>query len=196
MTSTTTSSASSGKKIGIFQVFGYAKDENAIFLLADIALGTSALWLPLLLGTVFYPKTTPWAELVKLLDAGSGYTFALPFLAASSSFLFLEGKRKKAVSDLRSRLAPNIHKECFVLAILLPLFAGAHFTALIFDKDAGNFILNYIQIAFVIATVYTGVQLFCLRNIDKLPDELKNYISEGQKKAAEILNQAKKSDFF
>lgn len=195
MTATTTSSETSVKKINIFQVFDYAKDEKTVFWLADIALGTSALWLPLLLSIIFYTKTTFNAELVKLLDAGSGYTFALPFLATSSSFLYLE-RRKRNVNDLRSRIAPNILTECIVLAILGLIFAGAHFTALIFDKDAGSFFLNYIQFAFVVATIFTGTQLFCLRNINKLPDELTKYRSEEQEKANQIRNQAKNSDSF
>lgn len=195
MNATNTSSANSEKKIDHFQVFKYAKDEKTVFWLADIALGSSALWLPLLLGTIFYTKTTFCAELIKLLDAGSGYTFALPFLATSSSFLYLE-RRKRSVNDLRSRVAPNVLTECIVLAILGLIFAGAHFTALIFDKDAGSFILNYIQFSFVVATIFTGIQLFCLRNINKLPDELTKYRSEEQEKATQIRNQAKKSDSF
>lgn len=195
MTVTNTSSVTSEKKIGIFQVFSYAKDEKTVFLLADIALGTSALWLPLLLGTIFYPKTNPWDELVKLLDAGSGYTFVLAFLAASGSFLFLE-RRKRSVNDLRNRVAPNILTQFLLLAIFGLIFTGAHFTALMLDKDAGSFGLNYVQFAFVIFTIFTGAQLFCLKNVDKLPDELKKYLLEERKKAAEILNQAKNSDSF
>lgn len=188
-----TTSASPGKKVKLFQVFDYAKDEKNVFFLSDIALGTSALWLPILLGAIFYTKTSPWAELIKLLDAGSGYTFALPFLAASSSFLYLD-RRKKNVNNLRNKIAPNILMQCFLLALLGLVLAGAHFTALIFDKDAGSFLLNYIQFAFVVFAVFTGLQLFCIKNIGAFPDELMQYLLESHKKAIDIRNQAKQSD--
>jgi hypothetical protein len=195
MTTTTKSSDTSSKKIKIFHVFNYAKDEKKVFWMSDIFLGTFALWLPLLLGLIFYTKTSFCAELVKLLDAGSGYTFALPFLAASSSFIFLEQK-KKDVDDLRNKLAPNIFIYCSLLAIFGFILTGIHFTASIFDKNSSRCLLNLIQSIFVILTIDLGLNLFCLKNVDKLPDELKKYLSVEKEKAAEIFQQAKNRDSF
>lgn len=189
------SSTTSQKSINIFQVFEYAKDEKKVFWLSDILLGTFALWLPLLLGAIFHTKTTFCAELVKLLDSGSGYTFALPFLAASSSFVFLEQK-KKVVDALRNKLAPHIFIYCILLAIFGFILTGIHFTASILDKDASRFVLNFVQFIFVILTIGLGFHLFCLKNVGKLPDELKRYLSEEKKKATEILKQAKNSESF
>lgn len=191
----TNSSSVSNKKISLFQVFEYAKEESRVFWLSDIFLGTFALWLPLILGAIFQSKTSISVELLKILDSGSGYTFALPFLAASSSFIFVEQK-KKEVDDLRSKLAPNIFIYCILLAISGFLLTGIHFTASVIDKEASRFILNTIQFIFVIMTIILGIHLFCSKNVDKLPDELKRYMSEEKKKSTEIRDQARNNDSF
>lgn len=179
----------------ILNVFKYAKDEKTVFLWSDIFLGTAALWLPLFLGTIFFEKTSPWAELVRLLDAGSGYTFALPFLAAASSFFYLE-RKQGPINDLRDRVAPRTFGLCIFFAIIGPILTGAHFTALLFDKGAGGFILNFVQFIFVVATLGLGVRLFCLKNIAKLPDALSKYQMQEQEKADKILEAAKSNDQF
>ena len=195
MTLINTSSAKSEKKIGILQVFDYAKDEKKVFFLSDIIFGTFALWFPLLLGLIFYAKTNLCYEFVKLLDSGSGYTFALPFLLASSSFIFIEEK-KKDVEHLRNKLAPNIFIYCLVVAVFGLLFTGIHFTASLLDISASRTVLNTIQFGFVVITIVLGFNLFCLKNVDKLPDELKIYLLEEKKKATELFTQATNTDSF
>jgi hypothetical protein len=195
MTTTTNMPPDTDAKTKILEVFSYAKDEKTVFLWSDIFLGTSALWLPLFLGAIFFQKTTPWAELVKLLDAGSGYTFALPFLAASSSFFYLE-RKQGPINDLRDRVAPRTFGLCIFFAIIGPILTGAHFTALLFDKGAGGDLLNCVQFIFVAAVLGLGVRLFCLKNIVKLPDALSKYQAQEQEKAEAIRNAAKSDQQF
>ena len=179
----------------LYKVFHFAKDEKQVFFASDLLLGTSALWLPLLLGIILYPHSTPCAELIKLLDAGSGYTFALPFLTASASFIFLERTKRKA-NSLRDIFSPNITLQCVTYLILGLILTGVHFTAVIFDKDAGNPFLNTLQAIFVILVLQLGVKLFCLKNIDRLPDKFTQYRQQEEKTVDKITEAAKNDEQF
>ena len=182
-------------QIDMYRVFDFAKDEKHVFLTSDLLLGTAALWLPILLGIILFPHSNPWAEVVKLLDAGSGYTFALPFLTASASFLFLERARRK-VNSKREQIAPSIVMECVIHLIIGLILVGVHFTALIFNKDAGSPFLNALQVVFLVAVLRLGRKLFCLKNIDKLPDELMQYRQNEQENATSLRAAAKRKENF
>lgn len=179
----------------LYEVFNYAKDEKHVFFTSDLMLGTTALWLPILLGIILYPHSDPWAELIKLLDAGSGYTFALPFLTASSSFIFLERARRKA-NSWRDIFAPDITLQCVTYLTLGLILTGVHFTALIYDKDAGIPLLNLLQVIFVFLVIRLGIKLFCLKNIDRLPDEFMQYRQQIDLAKQNMQDAAKQDEQF
>ena len=144
---------------------------------------------------MFSSKTSVYSEFLKLLDSGSGYVFAFPFLFSSGSFIFLEKKRKET-DDLRSKLSPNIYIYCFLFVVFTPIFTGIHFSALLLDPSISRLILNIIQVLITLLTIFLGFHLFCLKNVDKLPDELKNYLLNEEKKVKEIYEDATSNDLF
>lgn len=176
---------SSSQSVNIYEVFKYAKDEKHAFFTADVLFGSAALWLPILLGIMFISKSSPWNEFIKLLDSGSGYTFSLAYLAAGSSFLYLE-RKVKTINDFRDEVFPNLwtwHQFYLVVGISL---TGAHFAYQILIPNQSSSFLNFLELVYFIFAIRFGVQLFCLKNIDKLPGKLEHYRKCEEERARKI----------
>lgn len=171
--------------VKLYEVFTYAKDEKHAFLTADLLFGSAALWIPILLGLMFYSKTSPWSELIKLLDSGGGYTFSLAYLAAGSSFLYLE-RRKKTVNDFRDEISPNIWTWVQVYLVFGIVLTGAHFSYQILVPNTTNTFLNSLEFLYFVLAIHFGVRLFCLKNIEKLPGKLEQYRKREDEKAKKI----------
>lgn len=182
-------------KSDIFSVFNYATDEKHAFIYADLFVGSAALWIPLVLGIMFYTKTSIYYELVKLLDSGSGYTFSLAFLAAESSYIYLQ-RRKKQLNDLRDEFAPNIWLWCQMTLGGGIVLTVAHYSYQILVPNNTNLLLNILQSLFFIWTIYLGNILFCLKNIEKLPGELDKYRKKEKEKAKNLGEKAKQEITF
>lgn len=171
--------------VNLYEVFTFAKDEKHAFFTADLLFGSAALWIPLLLGVMFFSRSTPWNEFIKLLNSGGGYTFSLAYLAAGSSFLYLE-RRKETINDFRDEICPNIwtwHQAYLVVGIVL---TGAHFAYQILVPNTTNAFLNLLEFAYFVLAIRFGVRLFCLKNIDKLPGKLEHYRKREAEKARKI----------
>jgi hypothetical protein len=181
----TTAKPQTQQKINIYEVFKYTKDEKHVFLSADLFFGSAALWIPLLLGVLLYTKTSLWGELLKLLDSGGGYTFALAYLAAGSSFLYLD-RKKGTINDFRDEVSPNILTSCLISMAIGVLLTGTHFTNQIHEPGKSDSLLNWVEFFYLLWVVYLGIRLFCLKNIDKLPGKLDHYIKSEQEKAKQI----------
>lgn len=177
------------EKLDLYQVFNFAKEEKDAFVLADLLFGSAALWLPLLLGLMYQSKTTMWRELVKLLDSGAGYTFALAYLAAGGSYLYLD-RMKKTVNVMRDEASPNVFRSFVILVVFGLACTIAHFSNLIFTESS-TLALNVLEIAYLIVSIFFGIRLFCLKNIDKLPGKLEMFQARETARARAIADAAK-----
>lgn len=182
-------------KVNIYEVFEHAKDEKQAFLAADLLLGSAALWIPLLLGLMFLAKTSPWNECIKLLDSGAAYTFALAYLAAGSSFLLLE-RRQKNINNFREEIYPNLWTWVIGYLVVGIVLTGAHcsYQILMPEPDRTNLLLNSLETIYLGLAIRLGVQLFCLRNIEKLPGKLEMYLKMEGEKAKKIAQDGKSDE--
>lgn len=86
-------------KLSLHQAWKHARDEKSAFLFVDVFAGSAGVWIPFFVG-LLHRDTTVAEELVKLFDSAGVYIFSIAFLAASSSFLYLD-RRKNAVNEIR-----------------------------------------------------------------------------------------------
>lgn len=173
------------EKVNIYDVFEHARDEKHAFFTSDLLVGSAALWVPLLLSVTFLSNTNPWNEFIKLLDSGGAYTFSLAYLAAGSSFLYLE-RRQKTINDFRDEICPNLWTWNQLYLIVGIALTGSHFAYQILIPNKTNFVLNLLELLYFILAIRFGLQLFCLRNIHKLPGKLELYRKREEEKTKEI----------
>lgn len=93
------------KKPSLYDAFKSAHDERLAFLFIDVLAGASGLWIPIVVGLLI-SETSTYEELKKLFESAGAYIFAIAFLSASSSFLYLE-RRKNAINQIRESYDRN-----------------------------------------------------------------------------------------
>ncbi len=86
-------------KPSLHQAWKHSRDAKSAFLFVDVFAGSAGVWIPFFVG-LLHRDTTVAEELMKLFDSAGVYIFAIAFLAASSSFLYLD-RRKNAVNEIR-----------------------------------------------------------------------------------------------
>ncbi len=86
-------------KPSLYRALKGAHDERTAFIFIDVVAGSAGLWIPIIVG-ILHSGATVGLELQRLFDSAGAYIFAIAFLAASSSFLYLE-RRKNVVNEIR-----------------------------------------------------------------------------------------------
>jgi|GEM_PF-6368867 len=188
----------SEKRMGLYVALKHALDERDAFLYFDLFAGSSGLWIPLIIGLVV-PNSKIAEALYNLLSTAGIYIFSIAFLASSSSFLYLE-RRKNSVN-----IARESYDRRALLKTVTLLFFGMFFIGIqlsnISPRISGSFhefpwYWIVLQLIYLLLSVWMGVRLFCLRNIEKIPGELDQIRENDRKHRDELMKEAQKNDSF
>ena len=112
-----------------FRPLKYATEERNVFLGIDLVVGSAALWLPI--GwALLLPVGSVTHEMNVLFHSGAPYAFALAFLSASTSFLYLDRNSPKIKDSLDKHAGAMPFVVIGVLALGLILVSGHVTTAI------------------------------------------------------------------
>lgn len=92
-----------------------------LFLTVNVVIGSLGVWMPIL-ASLARPDMFAREELIKVLLAGGPYTFAVAYLAGSSSFLVYEYLDGEATANRRWKTSLGI--VAFLLIILCTLLSA------------------------------------------------------------------------
>lgn len=109
-----------------FRPLKYAREERNVFIGVDLVVGSAALWLPLL-WALLLPVGSVAREMNVLFHSGAPYAFALAFLSASTSFLYLDRNSPKFKDSLDKHAGAMPFVVIAVLALGL-IFVSGHVT--------------------------------------------------------------------
>jgi hypothetical protein len=92
-----------------------------LFLVVNVVIGSLGVWMPIM-ASVARPDMFAREELIKVLQAGGPYTFAVAYLAGSTSFLAYEYLDGNITSNRRWKTSLGV--LAFVLIILCTLLSA------------------------------------------------------------------------